>query len=97
MALTELYDVTGIRNRTAEAVCLRIERLLEEDHGMCRCESCVVDLVAYVLNRVTPRYTTSALGDLHPDPAQQRAVAAEIDLAVEAGLEQLRLHPHHEE
>ncbi len=96
MALRETYDVDSVRNRSAEAVYERIERLLDEDRGLCRCESCIIDLVAFVLNRVKPRYTTSVLGDLHPDAAQQRKLRVEIDLAVEAGLKRLHEHPHHE-
>jgi competence protein ComFB len=96
MALTELYDMEAIRNRTAEAVYKRVESLLEEDRNLCRCTNCVIDLVAFVLNRVTPRYTTSALGDLHPDPAQEHKLRIEVDLAIEAGLRRLREHPHHD-
>ena len=96
MALQDRYDVESIRNRTAESVYGRVERLLEEDRGLCPCETCVLDLVAFVLNRVTSRYTTSALGNLHVDPAVERKMRKEIDLAVEAGLKRLKQHPHHE-
>jgi competence protein ComFB len=96
MSLTDRYDVQALRNRTAEAVYERVERLLAGGDALCPCGDCVVDLVAFVLNRVTPRYTTSALGNLHLDPAEERRLAAELDGAIEAGLARLRAHPHHE-
>jgi competence protein ComFB len=96
MALAEIYDVGSIRNRTADAVYARVERLLHEGRGLCRCETCVLDLVAFVLNRVTPHYTTSALGNLHPDLADEHRLRIGIDLAIEAGLKRLCEHPHHE-
>jgi competence protein ComFB len=95
MRLQELYDVEQIRNGTRELVYERVERLLEEREDICKCETCVLDLVAFILNRVTPRYRTSMLGDLHPDEGLQKKIQVEIDLAVRAGLKQLRAHPHH--
>ena len=96
MGTNDVYGMDGIRNRTAEAVWARVEKLLQEDALPCGCRSCVADLVAFALNRVRPRYTTSILGDLHPDAAQSRRAKIEIDLAIEAGLRRLREHPHHD-
>ncbi len=91
-----IYGLDMIRNRTAETVWERVQLLLREDSLPCSCPSCVADLVAFALNRVTPRYTTSILGDLHPDAAQSRRTRLEIDLAIEAGLRRLEAHPHHD-
>ncbi len=88
--------IDGIRNRAAEAVWDRVETLLQEGAVPCGCPTCVNDLVAFALNRVAPRYTTSFLGDLHPDPVHTRRSRIEIDLAIEAGLQRLRKHPHHD-
>ena len=95
MALRERYDLESIRNKTKELVYERIEKLLEEGEDFCKCETCVLDLAAFTLNRVTPRYTTSMLGDLHPDRVLEKKIQVEIDLALRAGLKQLREHPHH--
>jgi hypothetical protein len=95
MALSDTYDLEGIRNRTAESVHERVEALLAADPSVCRCPTCVLDLVAFTLNRVTPRYSTSILGDLHPDPAVRKKLQVEIELALQAGLKRLASHPHH--
>jgi len=95
MALQERYDLESIRNESKELVYERIEKLLEERDDFCKCETCMLDLVAFTLDRVTPRYTTSMLGDLHPDRVLEKKIQVEIDLALRAGLKQLREHPHH--
>jgi len=95
MEIEDQYELENIRNESRELVCERVEKLLEERDDFCKCESCVLDLIAFVLNRVTPRYTTSMLGDLHPDGVLERKIQVEIDLGLRAGLERLQKHPHH--
>jgi competence protein ComFB len=96
MSLGERYNLEAIRNETAALVYARVEKLLEERADICHCEVCVLDLVAFTLNRITPRYTTSMLGDLHPNPALTRKLQIEIDLALRAALGRLKEHPHHD-
>jgi hypothetical protein len=95
MSLEEKYNLEAIRNETAEHVYDRVERLLGETGHLCRCEACVLDLVTFTLNRVTPRYSISLLGNLHPDPALTRRQQIEIDLALRAAVKRLQEHPHH--
>ena len=95
MPLADQYDMDIVRNRTAETVQARVEELLAEGGKLCPCQECVLDLVAYVLNRVSPHYTTSLLGSLHPEPAFDRKLKVEIEVAIAAGLKRLRQHPHH--
>ncbi len=96
MALEDRYNLHTIRNLTAEAVYGRVQRLLSEREDVCKCETCVLDLVAYTLNHVSPRYQTSLLGDLHPDKGREKKLEVEIDLALQAGVQRLREHTHHE-
>ena len=95
MALQDRYNMELIRNASAELVYERVEELLKKRKDLCPCETCVLDLVAFALNRVTPRYFTSLVGDLHPDRIQQKKLKVEIDLALRAGLDRLHEHPHH--
>jgi len=96
MRLEERYDFEKIRNRSAEAVYRKVEEFLGSHQGFCRCEECVLDLVAYVLNRVTPDYATSLLDPLHPNREKLMKKAVEIDLALDAGMRKIIKHPHHE-
>jgi hypothetical protein len=95
MALHDTYNLEGICNEAAEMVYERVEGMLAERPQVCRCPTCVLDLVAFTLNRVTPRYSTSMLGDLHPDRVKEKKMQVEIDLALQAGLKRLQDHPHH--
>lgn len=93
--LDKRYDMGNIRNESQERVYKRIDKLLDGQDDICKCETCVMDLVAFILNRITPRYTTSMLGNLHPDVVLEKKIEVEIDLALRAGLKQLQEHPHH--
>ena len=96
MALQDTYDLESIRNQTASLVHERWKACFPgAARDLCRCSTCVLDLVAFTLNRVTPRYATSVLGDLHPDPVSDKRIRVQIDLALEAGIKRLRIHPHH--
>jgi competence protein ComFB len=95
MTLEDNYNLDNIRNHTKELVYQRVEELLTKRDDVCSCETCVLDLVAFTLNRVTPRYTTSLLGDLHPDQVLEKKIELEIELALDAGVKQLQMHPHH--
>ncbi|UCF99980.1 MAG: late competence development ComFB family protein [Spirochaetaceae bacterium] len=95
MMLEKRYDLENIRNESQGRVYERIDKLLEEQDDICKCETCVLDLTAFILNRITPRYTTSMLGNLHPDAVFEKKIEVEIDLALRAGLKQLQEHPHH--
>jgi hypothetical protein len=63
--------------------------------GMCTCDECIADLAAWTLNHVTPRYYTSLLAPLNPDPGKDRQMRVQIELALAAGLKKLKEHPHH--
>jgi competence protein ComFB len=95
MKLKENYNMDSIGNRSQEIVYEAIERLLSDGAPMCSCEECVLDLAAWTLNHVTPRYYTSLLSPLNPDPALERKVRIEVDLALASGLKRLKAHPHH--
>jgi competence protein ComFB len=95
MNLRERYNMDRLGNRSQELVYEAIGALVEEGTAMCTCEECVMDLAAWTLNHVTPRYYTSLLSPLNPDLTMERKVRVEIDLAISAGLKRLKEHPHH--
>jgi len=95
MRLNERYNLESIGNRSEQIVWESIQRLVD-DQAMCTCEECVLDLVAWTLNHVTPQYYTSLLSPLNPDPARDRKVRVEVELAIASGLKKLKAHPHHE-
>jgi len=95
MNLTDRYNLDTLGNRTQEMVYEAIERMIEGGVDMCTCEECVTDLAAWTLNHATPRYYTSLLAPLNPDPVRENKMRVEIELALAAGLKKLAQHRHH--
>jgi competence protein ComFB len=95
MKLEQRYNLDQVRNRSADLVVARVEQLLEEEQDMCRCEQCVLDLVAYALNHVSPQYGTSLLEPLAPNPDMVRKIQIEVEMAIELGLRRVRARPGH--
>lgn len=93
--VSKTYDLDALRNRAMELVLARIDGLIADGRLPCSCEQCVLDLVAYTLNHVTPLYGTSLLEPLEPNPARTRKVGIEIELALAEGLGRVRAHPKH--
>jgi competence protein ComFB len=96
MKISERYNIENLKNRSAEMVFSKLETMLEDTDNFCHCEECVLDLVAYTLNHVTPLYGTSLLGPLHPNKDKEKKVEIEIELAMKAGISKITKHPHHE-
>jgi hypothetical protein len=96
MKLLEQYDLTNLINRSAEMVFERVEHFLEGDEDFCHCDLCVLDLIAFTLNHVTPVYETSLLASLQPNKTEINKIMAEIDLALQAGVKRITENPHHD-
>jgi competence protein ComFB len=96
MSLSDFYNLDNLRNRSAEIVSARVEEFLGEHCDFCHCEQCVLDLLAYVLNHVTPMYGTSLLDPFSPNPDQIKKLDIEIELAIRAGAKRVSEHPNHE-
>ena len=95
MTLKDRYNLENLGNRTQELVYQAIEKLIDQGTSMCTCEECVTDLAAWTLNHAAPRYYTSLLAPLTPDPVRERQYQVEIELALAAGVKKLKEHPHH--
>lgn len=95
MKISERYSLENLINRSADIVFERIEELLDKRDDFCHCQECVLDLIAYTLNRVTPLYGTSLLGPLHPNREKEKKIQIEIDLAINAGIKRITERPHH--
>ena len=105
MKLQERYNMDNLGNRSQEMVFESIANLIDgrSDKSaalpgvgdMCTCDECVTDLAAWTLNHVSPRYYTSLLAPLNPDPGKERQMRVQIELPLAAGVKKLKEHPHH--
>ena len=42
-----------------------LDELLEKYPNVCKCEKCKLDITAFALNRLPPKYTTTNLGQVY--------------------------------
>jgi len=94
--MNEIYNLEKLKNRSAEMVLEKLENLLQEWDDFFHCEDCVLDLIAYTLNHVTPLYGTSLIGPLHPNRAKEKKIQIEVELALNNGIKKIKKNPHHE-
>ena len=74
-----------------------IDSVLEKKPGLCRCEKCRADIVAYALNQLSPHYAASKLGEIliktgSMDPDMNVAILVALTEAVEI----VSANPRHE-
>jgi len=69
------------RNYMEEVVLEELKGILGEVKDMCRCERCREDMVAYALNRLSPKYVVTELGSVYTKINQLR-VQARTDVTV---------------
>ena len=96
MKIAEYYNLDLLKRESETLVFERIGRLLDERSDFCKCEQCILDLVAYVLNNVSPLYGASLIGSLDPHQAKIKRVKGEIEVAIREGLKKVSKNPNHE-
>ncbi len=66
MSIRDEYNFSIIENTMKERVIDTLENEFEtSDESFCRCDECVIDIVCYALNRLTPNYSASLYGALY--------------------------------
>ncbi|MGN0641976.1 MAG: late competence development ComFB family protein [Huintestinicola sp.] len=86
----------AIHNMTEEIVRPRLEELLK-DYDCCKCEKCVDDMMAIILNNVKPQYVNSNEGALFSRINSTRVqVTTDIDVAIIKAINLVSSKPHHE-
>lgn len=98
MSIKDNYNFAPLVN---EAENLIIEELgrqleLEENEDMCKCQDCILDIVALALNNVKPAYRSTFTGVIY---AQQLHTEENIKLyadEVRKAIEKVRAHPSHD-
>lgn len=88
------YDLSDLNNEAERLVVRELARQLELDENadVCRDEECILDMVAFALNHVTPLYRTTLLGRLYA-PVLDDEHAEEVRQAVAAAIDRIRSNP----
>jgi competence protein ComFB len=96
MAIKESYDFDSLVNEAEQLVVSEIERQIPEYPELCTCSECILDVAAYALNRVRPRYRVSLLDSVFVEPEERSDYLEEIRQAVRDGILKVSTNPPHD-
>jgi competence protein ComFB len=96
MGLRERYDFDSLVNEAERLVIEEMARQLPKNKGLCTCEECVLDIAAFALNQVRPRYRASLLGSIYARQGDASAFAKEIQNAVAEAIRRIKANPAHD-
>jgi len=96
MALKDSYDFESLTNEAEELVVSEIEKQIPSHPELCTCSECILDVAAYALNRVHPRYRVSLLDSVYVEPEERSAYLKEIRRAVHEGILKVSTNPPHD-
>ena len=96
MNLSDRHLIDGLVNEAEELVIREMERQIPAHPDLCTCDECIMDIAAYALNKVRPRYRVSLLDTVFADRREQAAYDREIDRAVSDAIRVVREHPSHD-
>ncbi len=96
MAIRESYDFDSLSNEAEELVVSEIEKQIPDYPELCTCSECILDVAAYALNSVRPRYRVSLLDSVFVDAEERSNYLAEIRQAVRDGILKISTNPPHD-
>ena len=84
----------GLSNLMEETVLQKIDQIWQETY-YCKCDKCKMDIAAYALNRLPPRYEQSKEGEmLHKFDASTMQMDVEITAVVCKAIQVVGEDPH---
>ena len=96
MGIRERYDFHSLSNEAEELVVAEIEKQIPGHPELCTCSECILDVAAYALNRVHPRYRVSLLDSVYVQPEERNEYLQEIRRAVHDGILKVSTNPPHD-
>ena len=96
MNLSDRHLTDVLVNEAEELVIREMERQIPNHPDLCTCDECIMDIAAYSLNKVRPRYRVSLLDTVFADRQEQTAYNREIERAVSDAVRVVREHPSHD-
>jgi len=94
MAFQERYDFSLLVNDKEHYVVRELENQLKVRTEVCRCQECVLDMVALALNHTKPVYRVTLLGAIYAT-ADDESIHQEIVDAVGLAIEKIYANPSH--
>jgi len=94
MAFQDKYDFSLLVNDKERYVVAELEAQLKVRTEVCRCQECILDMVALALNHTKPLYRVTLLGAIYAT-ADDESVHQEITEAVGAAVDRIFANPSH--
>ena len=95
MSYVQEYDFENLVNETERLVVEEMERQLESDNSVCRCQECVLDMAAYALNNIKPLYRVSLMGSLYASTLDETKYAGGVKNSVRMAIRKVHGNPSH--
>lgn len=96
MGFKDKYDFDALVNEAERLVLEEMARQLPRHAHLCTCQECVLDIAAFALNQVKPRYRASLLGSIYAHSLDAQAHAKEIQKAVSEAIKKIKANPAHD-
>jgi competence protein ComFB len=94
VAFQDKYDFSLLVNEKERYVAEELEKQLKLRPEVCRCQECVLDMVALALNHTKAVYRVTLLGAIYAQ-AEDEDNHEEIAKAVEAAVDKIFANPSH--
>ncbi len=95
MDINSSYNFEYLKNEAEEIVKEILEKELEHDESICKCQDCVLDIVAFALNNIKPIYKTSLTGSLYAKSARHTEYVKAAEEAVKYAIDVVKKNPSH--
>jgi len=94
MAFRDKYDFSLLMNDKERFVVAELEAQLKVRTEVCRCQECVLDMVALALNHTKPVYRVTLLGAIYAT-AEDDGLHTEVAEAVVGAIDKIYANPSH--
>jgi competence protein ComFB len=95
MDINSSYNFEYLKNEAEDVVKEVLELELEQDNEICKCQDCVLDIVAFALNNIKPIYKTSLAGSLYAKSVRHTEYSEAAKEAVKYAIEVVKKNPSH--
>ena len=96
MGFAERYNFDGLLNEAEALVIEEIGRQVPRFPDLCTCQECILDIAAYALNKVRPRYRVSLLDTVYAERSERNTYLHEVQRAVTEGILKVKTNPPHD-
>ena len=95
MNINDSYNFEYLKNESEEIVKEILGKKLDKDDSICRCQDCILDIVAFALNNIRPIYKTSLTGTLYAKSARETEYVEAAEDAVKHAIDVVKKNPSH--